>query len=106
MGEYQPRGQGRQLRRSTLGHQPGQYTEMPAHGVEKPAFTIPDPVYDPELARHCAFPTIPLDQHPGPCEVFEAERASRQSAPEHSQDGDTVASAGDSDKSGKSVHVI
>lgn len=105
MDEDEPRGQGRQLRQSTLGHQPGQYTELPAHGVERPAFTIPDPIYDPELARHCAFPSIPLDQHPGPCEVFEAERARRQSAPEHSKDKHMASSANYSDQSGKSVHI-
>ncbi|KAF6840903.1 hypothetical protein CPLU01_00899 [Colletotrichum plurivorum] len=99
MDEDELRGQGRQLRQSTLGHQPGQYTELPAHGVERPALTIPDPVYDPELARHCAFPSIPLGQHPGPCEVFEAERARRQSAPEHSEDEHITSSANYSDQS-------
>ncbi|KAF6813714.1 hypothetical protein CSOJ01_04440 [Colletotrichum sojae] len=99
MDEDEPRGQGRQLRQSTLGHQPGQYTELPAHGVERPAFTIPDPIYDPELARHCTFPSIPLDQHPGPCEVFEAERARRQSAPDHSEDEHITSIANHSDQS-------
>ncbi|KAE9575971.1 hypothetical protein CGCF415_v000485 [Colletotrichum fructicola] len=66
---------GRQLRRSTLAHQPGRYAEMLVAGVERPAFTVPDPVFDPEPARHCAFPTIELDQHPGPSEQFIEARA-------------------------------
>ncbi|KAK2776813.1 hypothetical protein CKAH01_03305 [Colletotrichum kahawae] len=66
---------GRQLRRSTLAHQPGRYAEMLVAGVERPAFTVPDPVFDPEPARHCAFPTIELDQHPGHSEQFIEARA-------------------------------
>lgn len=70
-----PGGASRQLRQSTLAHQPGRYAEMLATGVEKPAFTVPDPVFDPEPSRYCAFPTIDLDQQPGPSELFKEARA-------------------------------
>lgn len=69
----EPESTERQLRQSTLSHQPGQYAEPESYGVQKPAFIWPDPVYDPELAVHCAFPTVPLDQ-PGPSEAFKAAR--------------------------------
>ncbi|KAF4816602.1 hypothetical protein CGCSCA5_v006207 [Colletotrichum siamense] len=75
MAEPDHGSDGRQLRRSTLAHQPGRYAEMLVAGVERPAFTVPDPVFDPEPARHCAFPTIELDQHPGPSEQFIEARA-------------------------------
>ncbi|KAF9870317.1 hypothetical protein CkaCkLH20_12164 [Colletotrichum karsti] len=73
--ESDPGVSGRRLRRSTLSHQPGRYAEMLVAGVEKPAFTLPDPIFDPEPSRHCAFPTIELDEYPGPSELFLEARA-------------------------------
>ncbi|KAK4185095.1 hypothetical protein QBC35DRAFT_390271, partial [Podospora australis] len=47
--------------------------------ADKPTFLHPDPVYDPELAAHCAFPSLPTD-HPedGPSEVFKQRRAAER----------------------------
>jgi hypothetical protein len=43
--------------------------------VERPAWVHQDPVFDAELSRHCAFPSLSLDfEGPTPSELFRAER--------------------------------
>ncbi|GKT92915.1 hypothetical protein Ct61P_10765 [Colletotrichum tofieldiae] len=63
----------RQLRRSTLSHQPGQYEESQAYGVQIPSWVHPTPVFDHSLPRHCSFPSVPLDQ-PGRADAYVAAR--------------------------------
>ncbi|KZL80054.1 hypothetical protein CI238_08787 [Colletotrichum incanum] len=63
----------RQLRRSTLSHQPGQYEESQVCGVQIPSWVHPNPVFDHSLPRHCSFPSVPLDQ-PGRADAYVGAR--------------------------------
>ncbi|GKT45613.1 uncharacterized protein ColSpa_05794 [Colletotrichum spaethianum] len=65
--------EGRQLRQSTLSHQPGRYEESQAYGVQVPAWVHPSPVFDHSLPRQCSFPSVPLDQ-PGRADAYVAAR--------------------------------
>lgn len=64
----------RQVRKSTRDRKAGEYTEQPESVNIKPAFVLPDPEFDAELAPHCSFPSIPLNEGPGRSELFRMER--------------------------------
>ncbi|KAL2263783.1 hypothetical protein VTK26DRAFT_5190 [Humicola hyalothermophila] len=56
---------GRQLRHSSMLRRPGRYQEDDGPiTADKPLFVHEDVPYNPNLARHCAFPSLPLD-YPG-----------------------------------------
>ncbi|KAH6692406.1 hypothetical protein F5X68DRAFT_228776 [Plectosphaerella plurivora] len=62
------------LRASTIARRVGEYVEPEEFVNIKPAYVLPDVEFDPTLAVHCSFPSIPLDQFPGRSEVFKMER--------------------------------
>ena len=64
----------RNLRASTIARRVGEYVEPEEFVNIKPAYVLPDVEFDPTLAVHCSFPSIPLDQFPGRSEVFKMER--------------------------------
>lgn len=69
------------LRRSTQKHFVGQYAETDWAPLERPAWILPDPVFDAELAPLCSFPSIPLDHpEPGRSEAYKEARDARVAA--------------------------
>jgi len=71
----------RAVRKSTKESKPGRYQEdyEQGFGPERAAFAMPDPVFDPELARHCAFPSLdPTTPGLGPSEEYKLRRDAEQ----------------------------
>ena len=55
--------------------------------AEKPTFVHPDIPFDPELGKHCAFPSLPANHPgPGPSEIWAAQKRvdGQKKNPEHS----------------------
>ena len=69
-----------QLRNASLRRRPVRYLEnVGPVGPGRPSFVHADPEFDKELAKHCAFPSLPMN-HPGlgPSELFKLEKAAIQ----------------------------
>ncbi|KAK4160782.1 hypothetical protein QBC43DRAFT_178467, partial [Cladorrhinum sp. PSN259] len=57
-------------RRAPVNYQSSYLGVSSALHPDKPAFLHNDPVFNPELSKHCAFPTLPFNHEgPGPSEV-------------------------------------
>ncbi|KAK4130180.1 hypothetical protein BT67DRAFT_391850, partial [Trichocladium antarcticum] len=61
----------RQLRASSMLKRPGRYQEDDGPTTaDRPVFVHPDIPFNAELARHCAFPSLPLNYAGrGPSEI-------------------------------------
>lgn len=70
-----------ELRSDTQRRRPGRYAEDDGPTrAERPSFVHPDAVFNPDLAKHCAFPSLPFD-HPGPAPsavILAAEQAAQK----------------------------
>ena len=61
---------------------PGRYLDDEGPALpEKPIFVHPDVPFNPKLARHCAFPSLPID-YPGlgPSQIWAATERAREAA--------------------------
>jgi hypothetical protein len=70
------------LRSSTRRRRPGLYAEDTLRDIhmDKPAFLLPDAVFDRTLASHCAFPSLDFTaqlDHLGPSEAYKINHKQR-----------------------------
>lgn len=74
-----------ELREASTRRRPGRYREFGGPtGVERPMFVHEDPTFDPELALHCAFPSLDTGHDgPGPSAVWKERKRLKAAAAKH-----------------------